>query len=99
MIIIIKVIIKLIMRFNFVQLIFWLDDCKVCFEYNFKYIIDNEYICDIGNGKSNVDIVVFIFIVYVNRKVRDILREIWLIFIKNNIVEIRYVFLLGFILD
>lgn len=71
------------------------DDCKACFEHNFKYIIDNEHICDTGNGKSNVDIAVFILTVHANRKARDTLRETWLTPTKNNTAEIRYAFLLG----
>ena len=71
------------------------DECKACFEHNFKYIIDNEKICESGNGKSNVEIVVFILTVHQNRQARDTLRQTWLTPTKNNTADIRYAFLLG----
>lgn len=71
------------------------DDCKFCFEHNFKYVIDNEHICDSGDGKSNVEVIVLILTVHANREARDTLRQTWLTPTKNNTSDIRYAFLLG----
>lgn len=71
------------------------DECKACFEHNFRYIIDNEQICDSGNGKSNIAIIVLILTIHANREARDTLRQTWLTPTKNNTADIRYAFLLG----
>ncbi|XP_041379523.1 beta-1,3-galactosyltransferase 5-like [Gigantopelta aegis] len=71
------------------------DSCENCFEHNFKYIIQNEAVCNSLEKNSTIDLIVLVFTVHGHFQQRNILRQTWLLVSKENKGTIRYVFLLG----
>ncbi|XP_021362338.1 beta-1,3-galactosyltransferase 1-like [Mizuhopecten yessoensis] len=73
------------------------DNCEMCFNHNFNYILDNDQICARNDKSPEIDVVVLIFTVHKNRVQRETIRKTWLTYAKNNSLDsnVRYAFLLG----
>ena len=74
------------------------DTCENCFMHDFKYIIQNQDVCNTSLAeKSQIDLIVFIFSVHDHFKERDVIRQTWLSVSNGNTGNIRHVFLLGYV--
>ncbi|XP_041379522.1 beta-1,3-galactosyltransferase 1-like [Gigantopelta aegis] len=71
------------------------DVCENCFEHNFKYIIQNDAVCNPREENSTIDLIVLVFTVHGHFKKREAIRETWLAVSGGNKGTIRHVFLLG----
>lgn len=65
-VIILRVIILggIIVRFN---------ECKLCFKYDFDFMLNNEDVCQIDIGNSIIKVIVLIFIIYKNIEKRKVI--------------------------
>ena len=68
--------------------------CKKCNTYEFNTILQNRKTCQIS-GSSEIDLLILIFSLPPNKENRDIIRNTWLTYAKNNSSEVRYAFILG----
>lgn len=68
--------------------------CSSCFRHDFKYVINNDYICKTEIGNS-VELFVMILTSIQNQVSRSALRNTWLKYTSNNTASVRYAFLLG----
>ena len=75
------------------------DECNNCFNHNFKYVIDNPYICKLYSGQTEIELLIIILTVHNNVQQRNALRETWLTHSQNNTANVRYSFLLREIQD
>ncbi|CAC5418726.1 B3GALT1 [Mytilus coruscus] len=67
--------------------------CDGCFHKTFHFLINNEDICK-GKNES-VEILILIMSAPSKYKERNVIRETWLTYTKNNTGKIRHAFLLG----
>lgn len=71
------------------------DDCRNCFQHNFKYVIDSKYICKTNAEQKEIDLLILITSAHENYERRFALRKTWLSQTKKNTGNVRYAFLLG----
>lgn len=69
--------------------------CNRCFPHDFKYVINNENICNNKGSKVAIELMIIIFTRHGNYRARDAIRNTWLTYTKNNTANVRYAFLLG----
>ncbi|CAG2226279.1 unnamed protein product [Mytilus edulis] len=67
--------------------------CDGCFHNTFHFLINNEDICKRMN--ESVDILILIMSAPSKYKERNVIRETWLTYTKNNTGKLRHAFLLG----
>jgi len=69
--------------------------CFGCFKHDFKYLIENDDICQETSNTENVSLIIIILTTHSNVNSRNALRRTWLTYTKNNTGNVRYAFLLG----
>jgi len=69
--------------------------CIGCFKHKFKYVIENDNICQETSYTNNVSLIILILTTHSNVNSRNALRRTWLTYTKNNTGNVRYAFLLG----
>jgi len=69
--------------------------CFGCFKHNFKYVIENDNICQETSYTEKVSLIIIILTTHRNVNSRNALRRTWLTYTKENTGKVRYAFLLG----
>ncbi|KAL3885843.1 hypothetical protein ACJMK2_025875 [Sinanodonta woodiana] len=75
------------------------DACEACFSHNFKYVIDNDVMCKLYNDSQEIDLIIFIFTTHQRQQERNAIRQTWLNYTNKNTGNVRYLFLLGEVMD
>lgn len=71
------------------------EQCYNCNIHDFQLLINSETICQTTSASPGIHILILISSVHKNRAQRDMYRDTWLTYTKNNTADIRYAFIFG----